>query len=102
MIKTLIKGLGLVKDFGSAKEWLGKRWFLSKVLWMNAIAFASLHFLPQYGFEITMEEQASLLVSINMLMRFLTKQPLVMKEENIVNIQECEAANEALKAEDAK
>jgi hypothetical protein len=90
MFGTIIKAFGLVKDFGDSKEWLGKRWFLSKTLWVNLIAFLAISILPRYGITLTSEEQGGILVVMNMILRIFAKQPLVMKESSIVNIKECE------------
>lgn len=51
-----------------------KRWWESKTLWVNAIAFAAL-LLQSFGtgFVIAPEEQAGILVVLNILLRLVTK-----------------------------
>lgn len=87
MFKMVIKALGFVKDFADAKEWLGKRWYLSKTLWVNAIALVALFLQSQYGFVIDAEEQVAIVAVINLVLRFVTKQPLVLKEESILKVE---------------
>lgn len=89
MLGLVVKFLGIQKDFADAKEWLGKRWFLSKVLWVNVISFIALQILPRYYPSITLsaEEQTSLLVIINLILRFFTNQPLVTRKEDIVQVE---------------
>lgn len=87
MFTIIIKTLGLVKDFADAREWLGKRWFLSKTLWINAIAVFALWLQNQVGFVVTTEEQIYILAVINICIRFFTKQPLVLRESDIVHLQ---------------
>ncbi|MCX8070224.1 MAG: hypothetical protein N2738_06945 [Thermodesulfovibrionales bacterium] len=88
MFQTIIKALGLVKDFADAKEWLGKRWFLSKTIWVNAIALIALILQNKFGYVLSTDEQIAILAVINMIIRFLTKQPLVLREEDITHIEE--------------
>ena len=93
MFKAIIKTLGLVKDFADARRWLGKRWFLSKVLWVNAIAVLALWLQLKLGFVIDAEEQVAIVAVINIILRFATKQPLVMRESDIIEIktkEDCE------------
>lgn len=54
-----------------------KSWWQSKTLWVNAIAFAAL-LLQSFGtgFIIAPEEQAGILVVLNILLRFITRQSL--------------------------
>ena len=87
MFKIIIKTLGLVKDFADAKEWLGKRWFLSKVLWVNAIAVLALWLQLKFGFVVSAEEQIAIIAVINILLRLVTKQPLVIRESDIIEIE---------------
>lgn len=51
-----------------------KPWYTSKTLWVNAIAFAAL-LLQSFGtgFIIAPEEQAGILVVLNILLRLVTK-----------------------------
>ena len=51
-----------------------KPWYISKTLWVNAIAFAAL-LLQSFGtgFVIAPEEQVGILVVLNILLRLVTK-----------------------------
>ena len=51
-----------------------KAWWTSKTLWVNAIAFAAL-LIQSFGtgFVIAPEEQAGILVIVNVLLRIITK-----------------------------
>lgn len=83
-----IKGLfGLYKDFADAKTWLGKRWFLSKTLWVNALAIICAFIAAKYQMSISAEEQLGILAVVNMVLRLVTKQPLVTKEDNIIDLR---------------
>lgn len=53
-----------------------KKWYLSKVLWVNAIAFVGVITSKVYGYELSADETASILALINIVLRGLTKQPL--------------------------
>jgi len=90
MFNLIIKTLGLVRDFADAKEWFGKRWFLSKTLWVNAIAVAALWIQSQTNYIISSEEQFAILAVINMIIRLFTTQPLVLREKEIIHMTEKE------------
>ena len=51
-----------------------KSWYASKTLWVNAIAFAAL-LIQSFGtgFVIAPEEQAGILVIVNVILRIITK-----------------------------
>lgn len=54
-----------------------KKWFLSKTLWVNAIGIVAIIAQSVTGHEVmNLELQASILAGINMILRFLTKQPV--------------------------
>ena len=54
-----------------------KKWFHSRTLWLNAIAFAALAIQSfGTGFIIAPEEQAGILVVLNIILRVITKQGL--------------------------
>lgn len=55
-----------------------KKWYTSKTFWGNLIAAAGIVLSQQFGFELTAEEGAAILVLINLLLRAITKQPLSM------------------------
>ena len=54
-----------------------KNWYLSRTLWVNAIAVVAMIVQGITGNEIiNLEVQATILAVINMILRFVTKQPL--------------------------
>lgn len=75
MLKRLLQGLGLLKDYEHASAGLGKRWYLSRTLWVNVIAYAAL--CTQDVVELTLDEQGAVLVLVNLAMRAVTKKPLI-------------------------
>ena len=88
-IKLIWKGLGLEKDLSDARDCYGKRWWLSKTLWANTLAFgvmAAQYKWPQ--FDISADEQATIVSAIiilmNILLRFLTNQPVVATKAGIL------------------
>lgn len=54
-----------------------KKWYLSKTMWVNAIAAVALGIQNAVGWEISPEIQAYALVAINMILRWITKEELV-------------------------
>jgi len=54
-----------------------KSWYLSKTLWVNAIALVALIIQTQWGFVVTPDLQAYALVVINVILRLITKAELV-------------------------
>ena len=55
----------------------GKKWWESKTLWANAVMAAALLLQSQTGFVIGPELQAYAVIGINMVLRKITKQPVV-------------------------
>lgn len=53
-----------------------KKWYLSRTIWVNLIAFAALLLKSEAGIELTSEETAGILVVLNLILRMITKQPL--------------------------
>jgi len=53
-----------------------KKWYLSKTMWVNLITFVALLVQSVYGFVISPEEQAAILVIINLILRAVTKEEL--------------------------
>lgn len=61
-----------------ADEQPGTPWYASKTLWVNALALAAMIAQGVTGhILISMELQASILGVINMVLRFVTKKPIV-------------------------
>ncbi|MBS4007270.1 MAG: hypothetical protein KGZ45_02420 [Clostridium sp.] len=54
----------------------GKKWYLSRTIWVNIIAFAALLLKSEAGIALTSEETAGILVVLNLILRMITKQPL--------------------------
>jgi uncharacterized protein involved in exopolysaccharide biosynthesis len=54
-----------------------KKWYLSKTMWVNAIAAVALGLQSAFGFEVSPEYQAYALVAINLVLRWITKEELV-------------------------
>ena len=59
---------------------MSKKWYLSKVLWVNSIAIVAFVLQTQYGFVVSGEEQLALLAVINLLLRAITKEGLFEKK----------------------
>ncbi|GFP40837.1 hypothetical protein, partial [Candidatus Hakubella thermalkaliphila] len=51
----------------------GKRWWKSRTLWVNVLALIVLIF----GLDLSGDETAAVLVTINLVLRKITKEPLV-------------------------
>ena len=49
-----------------------KKWYKSKMLWVNLIALLSV-----FGFEITTEEATAILAVVNIALRLITKEELI-------------------------
>ena len=58
-------------------ETIKKKWYLSKTMWVNAIAAVALGFQNAFGWEVAPEIQAYALVAVNMILRWITKEELV-------------------------
>jgi len=54
----------------------GKKWYRSKTLWVNLIAILVLIIQTQTGFIISPEEQAAILAVINLILRWITGEPI--------------------------
>ena len=54
----------------------GKAWYLSKTLWVNIIFLFAFLIKGFFGFEMSAEETAAILVVINLILRVVTKEPL--------------------------
>jgi hypothetical protein len=53
-----------------------KKWYLSKTLWVNIVALAAMIIQANYGFVIAIEEQAAIIVIVNLVLRAITKEGL--------------------------
>lgn len=54
-----------------------KKWYHSKTLWANAIALGSTVMSVSMGVELSPEEVAGIFAVLNLVMRIITKQPIV-------------------------
>jgi len=59
---------------------MGKKFWLSKTFWVNALAMVALIIQSQTGFVVGPEKQMAALGVINTLLRFATKEPVVWSE----------------------
>lgn len=53
-----------------------KKWYQSKTIWVNIILLAGLFSQSLVGLDLSAEEQGSIIVLINLILRIITKQPL--------------------------
>ena len=56
---------------------MGKKWYTSKTIWVNIIAAISSLVASQFGYTITVELQAGILMGINIILRIITKESIV-------------------------
>jgi|GEM_PF-2051378 len=61
---------------------MGKSPLLSKTLWINLLAVVAMVVQSQTGFVLDMEEQMAILGVINIVLRFVTKEPVAWKPGN--------------------
>lgn len=55
----------------------GKKWYESKTFWANVVMAGALAVQSKYGFVVGPEIQGFLIAGINVLLRKITKQPIV-------------------------
>ena len=65
----------------SATGKLGKAWWRSKTLWVNILALVVLLFKDQLGLTISGEETTAIMAVINMILRFITNEPVGFKNK---------------------
>uniref|UniRef100_A0A7V3JAA7 Uncharacterized protein n=1 Tax=candidate division CPR3 bacterium TaxID=2268181 RepID=A0A7V3JAA7_UNCC3 len=58
-------------------ETTAKPWYLSKTIWVNLIAFIAMIVQNLTHFVISPEEEAAILAVINLILRMITKKPIV-------------------------
>ncbi|ADO44957.1 hypothetical protein Hydth_0558 [Hydrogenobacter thermophilus TK-6] len=80
MFDLLRRLLGLASAYSSAERQYGKKWYKSKTIWVNLIAFIALLLSEKLGISLTKEEQGALLVVINIALRIITKEPIVWSD----------------------
>jgi len=54
----------------------GKKFWLSKTFWLNVLAIIALIVQSQTGYVISPEAQVSILGVLNVILRFITKNPI--------------------------
>ena len=54
-----------------------KKWYLSRMLWANAIAGVAFFVQAQFGYVVDPVMQGYILAGINIILRFVTKDPIV-------------------------
>ena len=54
-----------------------KKWFKSKMLWVNIIAIASIIVRSEMGYTFTPEVELIILGAINMILRVITKEEII-------------------------
>lgn len=55
---------------------MGKAWYASKTLWVNALGIAVIVAQSNFSYVISPETQIYILGGINMLLRLVTKEPV--------------------------
>lgn len=55
----------------------GKKWYLSKTFWTNVIAAVAVTVQSKYGYVIPLELQFGVLSIANLVLRKITKEPVV-------------------------
>ena len=53
-----------------------KRWYTSKMVWVNLLAIAALVAQTEFGYVLDVEAQSVILAAINLLLRIITKKGL--------------------------
>ena len=59
----------------------GKKWYESKTFWANLVMAGAVAIQSKYGFVVGPELQALFITGVNMLLRKITKQPVVWWNE---------------------
>jgi hypothetical protein len=57
---------------------IGKKWYASRTFWVNIIAALALLAQIRYGFIIDSETQALVLTFVNLILRKITKEPIIL------------------------
>ena len=59
---------------------IGKRWYKSKILWVNIIAVGAVILSGQFGIEMTPQLEIAILGGINFVLRLITKEEIIWKK----------------------
>jgi hypothetical protein len=57
-----------------------KDWYKSRTLWVNVIAIANIILRAKLGLTLTPEAEVGILVIINFVLRYITKEKIVFKK----------------------
>ena len=76
MWKYIKQFFTLISAYNNAEKQYGKKWYKSKTIWVNLIALISLFLADKLNFQINAEEQLAILTVINIILRFITKEPV--------------------------
>ena len=57
-----------------------KDWYKSRTLWVNVIAIANIILRAEFGLTLTPEAEVAILVGINCVLRYITKEEIVFKK----------------------
>ena len=57
-----------------------KIWYKSKQFWVNVIAIAAIIVRSEYGLTLTPMSEVAILAAINLVLRIVTKEPIVWKK----------------------
>jgi len=60
---------------------MAKEWLTSKTMWMNVICIIALIAQSQLVFVMDVASQAVMIATVNILLRTITKEPIVWKTE---------------------
>jgi len=60
-----------------------KLWYTSKTIWVNLIALVAAVLFSVNGYELSADTQATILVVINFILRFITKEEIVWSKDNL-------------------
>lgn len=89
-----------VKDTIEETEKKGKAWYKSKTVWVNIIALVAI-IASYFGLNITEEEQlaiaTAILAIVNIALRFITKEPVYVREHKNILQQSIKTKTEKSK-----
>ena len=80
MLSWVGKLLKVMASKRDADGKLGKGWYQSKTLWVNALALVTLILSDKFGVMITGEETTAILAVVNMVLRLVTNGPVGFKD----------------------
>ena len=78
MTNTVKDALTTAASDAILSDAVGKKWYASKTFWVNVIAALTLIAQIRYGFIIDSSTQALILTGVNIALRKITKEPVVL------------------------